>query len=31
MLRFLWDTGDGLYQKFDGWFVQNIELIPIGS
>ena len=30
-LRFLWDTGDGLYQKFDGWFVQNIELIPIGS
>jgi len=23
--------GRRLYQKFDGWFVQNIELIPIGS
>ena len=31
MLRFLWDTSDGLYQKFDGWFVQHIELVPIGS
>lgn len=30
-LRFVWDTGDGQYQKFNGWFIQNIELIPIGG
>jgi len=30
-LRFLWDTHDGLYQQFDGWFVTDIELIPLGG
>lgn len=30
-LRFLWDTSDGLYQKFDGWFLADIQLIPIGG
>jgi len=30
-LRFLWDTHDGLYQQFDGWFLAGIELIPIGG
>jgi len=27
-LRFVWDTWDELYQKFDGWFIADIELIP---
>jgi len=30
-LRFLWDTHDGLFQQFDGWFLAGIELIPIGG
>lgn len=30
-LRFLWDTGDGLYQKFDGWFLADVQLIPMGG
>ncbi|RLB91811.1 MAG: hypothetical protein DRH50_10560 [Deltaproteobacteria bacterium] len=30
-LSFLWDTSDGLYQKFDGWFLADIQLIPIGG
>lgn len=30
-LRFLWDTGDGLYQKFDGWFLADVQLIPLGG
>lgn len=30
-LRFRWDTGDALYQKFDGWFVKDIMLVPIGG
>ena len=28
-LRFLWDTRDGLFQKFEGWFVSGIELVPV--
>jgi hypothetical protein len=30
-LSFLWDTDDGLYQKFDGWFLADIQLIPVGG
>ncbi len=28
-LRFVWDTLDEGFQKFDGWFVSNLEMIPI--
>lgn len=28
-LRFLWDTRDGLFQKFEGWFVSGVELVPV--
>lgn len=31
VLRFMWDTGDNLYQRFDGWFVSDIGLIPMGG
>lgn len=31
ILRFHWDTRDALYQKFDGWFVKDIRLVPIGG
>ena len=27
-VRFKWDTKDGLYQMFDGWYVGNIRLVP---
>ncbi len=30
-LCFHWDTRDALYQKFDGWFVKDIRLVPAGG
>lgn len=30
-LCFHWDTRDALYQKFDGWFVKDIRLVPNGG
>jgi len=30
-LHLRWDSRDALYQKFDGWFVQDIRLVPNGG